>query len=48
MQAKGNEAFVPGEPVVLVTTGGKTRVMKAVTAANAAVPASAPLPPAAR
>lgn len=48
VQAKGNEAFVPGEPVVLVTTGGKTRVMKAVTAANAAVPASAPLPPAAR
>lgn len=48
VQAKGNEALAPGEPVVLVTTGGKTRVMKAVTAANAAVPASAPLPPPAR
>lgn len=28
VQAKGNESFVPGEPVVLVTTGGKTRVVR--------------------
>lgn len=42
VQAKGNETFAPGEAVILVSTGGKTRVMKAVTAANAAQPASAP------
>ncbi len=29
VQAKGGENFLPGEPVVLVTTGGKTRVMRA-------------------
>ena len=29
VQAKGNETFVPGEAVILVSTGGKTRVMKA-------------------
>ena len=28
VQAKGNEGFVPGEAVVLVTTGGKTRVVR--------------------
>lgn len=28
VQAKGNENFVPGEAVVLVTTGGKTRVVR--------------------
>lgn len=37
VQAKGNESFAPGEAVILVSTGGKTRVMKAVTAGNAAV-----------
>lgn len=42
VQAKGNESFAPGEAVILVSTGGKTRVMKAVTAGNAAVPAVAP------
>ena len=42
VQAKGNETFVPGEAVILVSTGGKTRVMKAVNASNAAVPAAAP------
>lgn len=42
VQAKGNESFAPGEAVILVSTGGKTRVMKAVTAGNAAVPAAAP------
>lgn len=29
VQAKGEEVFVPGERVILVITGGKTRVMKA-------------------
>lgn len=42
VQAKGNENFAPGEAVILVSTGGKTRVMKAVNASNAAVPAAAP------
>jgi outer membrane lipoprotein SlyB len=42
VQAKGSETFTPGEAVILVSTGGKTRVMKVVTATNAAQPASAP------
>ncbi len=42
VQAKGSENFAPGEAVILVSTGGKTRVMKAVNASNAAVPAAAP------
>jgi outer membrane lipoprotein SlyB len=29
VQAQGNETFAPGEAVILVSTGGKTRVMKA-------------------
>ena len=29
VQAKAGETFAPGDPVVLVTTGGKTRVTKA-------------------
>jgi outer membrane lipoprotein SlyB len=29
IQAKGNETFNPGDPVLLVTTGGKVRVMRA-------------------
>ncbi|MBC7701936.1 hypothetical protein [Aquabacterium sp.] len=29
IQAKGNEAFKPGDAVLLVTTGGKVRVMRA-------------------
>lgn len=29
VQAKGNEALQPGEPVILVSNGGKTRVMRA-------------------
>jgi outer membrane lipoprotein SlyB len=27
VQAQGNETFKPGDAVILVTTGGKTRVM---------------------
>jgi outer membrane lipoprotein SlyB len=29
VQAKGTEVFVPGDAVILVTTGGKVRVAKA-------------------
>jgi outer membrane lipoprotein SlyB len=29
VQAKGQESFEPGDPVILVTTDGRTRVMKA-------------------
>jgi outer membrane lipoprotein SlyB len=29
VQAKGNETLVAGDPVILVTTGGKTRVTRA-------------------
>lgn len=29
VQAKGNETFAPGDPVILVNTGGKVRVMRA-------------------
>lgn len=29
VQAKGNETLAPGDPVILVTTGGKTRVTRA-------------------
>jgi len=39
VQAKGNENFVPGEAVILVTTGGKTRVMRAPAVTPPAAPA---------
>jgi len=39
VQAKGNENFVPGEAVILVTTGGKTRVMRAPVVTPTAPPA---------
>ena len=29
VQARGDQALVPGDPVLLITTGGKTRVVKA-------------------
>ncbi|UXH77356.1 glycine zipper 2TM domain-containing protein [Roseateles amylovorans] len=32
VQAKGNETLQPGEPVIIVNTGGKTRVMRAPAA----------------
>ena len=38
VQAKAQESFAPGEAVVLVTTGGRTRVMTAPTAATVAQP----------
>lgn len=40
VQAKGSETFNPGDPVILVTTGGKTRVMLAPKVAAPAAPAS--------
>lgn len=42
VQAKGNETLNPGDAVILVTTGGKTRV----TRAPAVAPAGTPVPPA--
>lgn len=43
VQAKGTETLSPGEAVILVTTGGKTRVTRApVVTPPAAVPAPAP------
>ena len=39
VQAKGSETLNPGDPVILVTTGGKTRVTRAP-----AVSAPAPAP----
>jgi outer membrane lipoprotein SlyB len=35
VQAKGNETLAPGDPVILVTTSGKTRVTKAPPVAAA-------------
>jgi outer membrane lipoprotein SlyB len=43
VQAKGTEAFNPGDAVILVTTGGKTRVMRAPKATIPAAPASSPV-----
>ena len=43
VQAKGTETLSPGEAVILVTTGGKTRVTRApVVTPPAAVPAPPP------
>jgi len=43
VQAKGNETLTPGEPVILVSTNGKTRVMRAPAVTQPApVPAAAP------
>ncbi|PZP35808.1 MAG: hypothetical protein DI603_03315 [Roseateles depolymerans] len=36
IQAKGNETFNPGDPVILVSTGGKTRVIRAPAVTPAA------------
>jgi outer membrane lipoprotein SlyB len=38
VQANGNEAWIIGEPVVLVTTGGRTRVTRAPQVAPQPVP----------
>ncbi|WP_341890009.1 glycine zipper 2TM domain-containing protein [Variovorax sp. YR752] len=42
VQAKGNETLNPGDAVILVTTGGKTRV----TRAPGVAPSGTPVPPA--
>lgn len=46
VQAKGSETLNPGDPVIIVTGGGKTRVSRApaAPAAPAAAPAPAPAP----
>ncbi|MFT7721590.1 MAG: glycine zipper 2TM domain-containing protein [Roseateles sp.] len=36
IQARGNESFNSGDPVILVTTGGKTRIMRAPATTPAA------------
>jgi outer membrane lipoprotein SlyB len=47
VQANGNEGWAVGEPVVLVTTGGRTRVARAPQAYQPAPPGyPAPPPPA--
>lgn len=38
VQARGDENFAPGEAVLLVTTGGRTRVMRALTPAGVRQP----------
>ena len=40
VQAKGTETLNPGDAVILVTTGGKTRVTRAPAVAPAAAPRS--------
>jgi len=46
VQAKGNENFQPGDPVIIVTTGGRSRVNRAPATASAVPPPSRPVPPA--
>jgi outer membrane lipoprotein SlyB len=41
VQAAGSETFQPGDPVILVTTGGKTRVMLAPKTSVPGAPAAA-------
>jgi len=43
VQAKAGETFAPGDPVVLVTTGGKTRVTRAPAGTQAVQPLPAPV-----
>lgn len=47
VQARGQETFVPGQPVILVTTGGRTRVARAPAHGSSAAPAPAYAVPAA-
>ena len=41
VQAKGGELFAPGDPVILITTGGKTRIVRAPAVVPTATPAAA-------
>ena len=43
VQARGNETLNPGDAVVIVTTGGKTRVTKAPPATAPVQPSPAPV-----
>jgi outer membrane lipoprotein SlyB len=43
VQAKAEETFNPGDPVILVTTGGKTRVTKAPPGTQPVAPQPAPV-----
>jgi outer membrane lipoprotein SlyB len=44
VQAKAGETFNPGDPVVIVTTGGKTRVTRAPAGTQPVQPLPAPVP----
>jgi outer membrane lipoprotein SlyB len=44
VQAKGAENFAPGDPVVIIMTGGKVRIAKAPAVTPAVVPASSASP----
>jgi outer membrane lipoprotein SlyB len=44
VQAIGAETYVPGDPVVLVTTGGRTRISRAPQAGGPVYPAPAAYP----
>ena len=44
VQANGNEGWIVGEPVVLVTTGGRTRVTRAPAVGPQPVPQAYPAP----
>ena len=44
VQAKASETFNPGDPVILVTTGGKTRVQRAPAGTQPTQPLPAPVP----
>ena len=48
VQANGNEGWMVGEPVVLVTTGGRTRVTRAPQVGAQPVPQAYPAPQATR
>jgi outer membrane lipoprotein SlyB len=43
VQAKAGESFTPGDAVILVTTGGKTRVTRAPAGTQAVQPLPAPV-----
>ncbi len=45
VQGAGGEAFGPGDPVVLVTTGGRTRISRAPQPGGYPAPAAYPAPP---
>jgi outer membrane lipoprotein SlyB len=44
VQARGAESFAPGDPVMLITTDGRTRVTRAPGVAPAPAPAAYPAP----